>query len=253
MNDRMLFLIIVTFMVLLSACGGESTATLIPPTQTPIPPTPTPIPITAQESIELLDAWGFRPLLSSNGRVEWDETGKITVADGEMSVAFAMDKSPQMHFIEDTDDKHFEFAEPMPSGDSKLSVIFVSSETPGAHAEIPDFTPMTTEEVVPVQLDDRDSTISYLRVNQFEAYEGDYEFQIGLGGLGMSGFSAFDTNVFYDGAEHHIYGEVELFGVEFKNDSQDPLVFKISGDKYVYASGSGTATTEDGKSISFGE
>lgn len=239
MNTKPTFSFIFGLLILLfliTACGAPSKP-----------------PITAQESIDLLDEWGFTPMLSTNATILSDPSGKITVEDGDMKIDFLVKNPPILSLVEKGETRYFKFDKAMPVGDSTASVIFITPEVGGAQAEIPLFVPINTDEVFPVKLKNEDLAISYLRVSGFNDYEGSYDFRFGLAGMGLGfGFSGFDTNIFYDGSEHQFYGQVELFGVKFNNDSQEPLVFKISSDKYEYISGVGTATTKDSKVISFG-
>jgi hypothetical protein len=213
-------------------CGGASTEssktqTSIPPTATLIPPTATPVPITEQESQELLEEWGFEPILSIWGEIRWEANGKLTEV-GDLAVQFLMNNPPAMTFVEEGEE-FFKFEKSMPRGNSAAVVILTTPELEGAQAMIPRFTPTL--------IDSSGSTISDMVAERFADYDGNYQFRISFTPQHGFSISSFDTNIFYDGSEHHIYGEVELFGVKFKNDSEEPLVFQISDGKYVYVKG----------------
>ncbi len=61
-----------------------------------------------------------------------------------------------------------------------------------------------------------------------------------------------DMDFFSDGSEHHIYGHVKLFGATITNLEKEPLILRLSGNRYEYVSGKGTATTADGQTLTFG-
>ena len=236
----------------LTGCGGASTVspppqTSAPATSTPIPPTATPttIPsISEQESQDLHQEWEFVSLVYGYDRISWDADGKITI-DGDIALDFAVWNPPRMAFVDASGEKCFEFDTPLPRGSSAAIVIFTTPEAENGHGRIPRFTP--------IPADANDSTTSYFAAERFHDYDGTCSLRIGLTLQGFGNIFAVDSDVFYDGSEHHIYGEVELFGVRFKNDSDKPLVFRISDGKYIYVKGDGTATTEDGSVIQFGE
>jgi hypothetical protein len=247
--------------LLLAGCGSESTEqprtqTSIPPTNTTIPPTttPTPIPptdtpatvpsITEEDSKNLHEKWEFASLLYGYGEIRWDADGKITI-DGDIAVDFAVRNPPGMTFVDESGGGYFEFDKAPPRGSSSAVVIFTTPEAGNGHARIPRFTPM--------EMDTDESATSYFAAERFHDYDGTYDFWIGLVLQGFGNIMVVDSNIFLDGSEHFIYGEVELFGVEFKNDSGEPLIFEIVDGKYVHVKGSGTATTKDGSVIQFSE
>jgi hypothetical protein len=236
----------------LIGCGGASTVsppmqTSAPATSTSIPPTATPttIPsISKPKSRDLHQEWEFVSLVYGYDKVSWDADGKIMI-DGDIAIDFAVRNPPRMAFVDESGEKYFEFDAPLPMGSSAAIVIFTTPEAENGHGRIPRFTP--------IPADANDSATSYFAAERFHDHDGTYHFRVGLTLQGFGNIFAVDSDVFYDGSEHHIYGKVELFGVRFKNDFEEPLVFRISGGKYVYVKGNGTATTEDGSVIQFGE
>lgn len=247
--------------MLLAGCGNNATEipriqTSILPTDTTIPPTPTKteIPptatsptasaVTEKDTEDLFEKWGFASLLYGYGEIRWDADGRITI-DGDIAVDFAMRNPSKIQFMDDSAGGHFMFDNPPPGGSSSAVVIFTTSEARNGHAMIPRFTPM--------EMDISETATSKFTAERFHDYDGTYDFMIDLAMQGVGNIMVVDTNVFNNGSEHHIYGEVQLFGVEFKNDSGEPLVFKIVDGEYVYIKGSGTATTVDGAVIQFGE
>ena len=246
-QQTMCLVVLVMLVLLLTVCGGESTPTASRQKSTQIPITeqePTQIPITKQESQELLREWGLRVAANFGGSVGVSAGGRIEVG-GDMSIHFLMDNPPTMTFVDEDGEKLFTFEESIPLGDSEVVVILTTSEFEYAQAMIPRFTP--------IPIDSGDSTLSYMVAERFADYDGDYQFRFGFTLQSNLTMPEFDINIFYEGSQHHIYGEIELFGVRFKNDSREPLVFEINSGKYVYIEGIGTATTRDGSVIHFGE
>jgi hypothetical protein len=161
---------------------------------------------------------------------------------GDITIEFGFDNPPKVTFVREQTEEYFMFNTPMPNGNTAGKVIFVTPTVKGATAKIPQFTPT---------LDNYREATSYLIGRKFLDYEGDFDFRVGLVLRTDIGLLMVDSNLFYNGAEHYIFGEVELFGVKFTNNSKEPLVFKIDGDKYVYIEGNGVATTKDGAKIEF--
>ena len=92
-----------------------------------------------------------------------------------------------------------------------------------------------------------------LLFSKFQDYPGDFGFNIQVEQMSsVDPLKIDDMDFFSDGSEHHIYGHVKLFGATITNLEKAPLVLRLSGDRYEYVSGKGTATTADGQTLTFG-
>lgn len=206
---------------------------------------PTATPISVEMSQKLHNDWEFASLLSFYGSITQVHGGDVSDIEGDIALDFSLFKPPVMSLVEQEGSQHFQFDAPMPRGNSAGKVIFTASEA--GDARIPRCTPVIT---------DRKGSVLYLAVKRFHDYGEDYSFQLGIAYRqfsNMSGVFVVDSDILNDGAEHHIYGKVKLFGVTFENSLKEPLVFKIAGDKYVYVSGKGKATIGDGRAVEFGK
>jgi hypothetical protein len=202
-----------------------------------------------QKTSSIFKEWGFVPTYGST--VDFDMEGKRT---NFSKIEIAFKNPPQVVFtIDNKGGQYFIFKTTMPETKSSAKVVFVTPKAEGAQALIPEFKPIKQES--------KDSTQKFV-VNEFRNYGKDYNFMFTLiegetQDLGFLGkfvmVDVVDINCFNDGSEHHIYGDVELFGIKFKNVEKEPLVFKINNGKYIYIKGKGTAKTEKGKVIKFSQ
>ena len=156
-------------------------------------------------------------------------------------IEFALNKSPTLKLTETKGNKYFEFNPPLKKVNLPTKIIFVTPELKGSWARIPAFKVIEKEW--------KESYNSFIG-KEFKDYPGVYYFEFGLN---VKAISVEYINCFHGGAEHHIYGEVELFGVKFTNESKQPLVFKITNGKYVYVKGIGKSITKEGKIIEYGK
>ncbi len=138
----------------------------------------------------------------------------------------------------------FDFDSDIPRGGQDVKIVFSTPQTKNGDAGIPMFTPVLGKH-------DKEGTL--FSASKFTDYGDKYAFEIRLALQGFGNISVVDLNCFSEGAEHHIYGDVRLFGAKFSNKSKEPLVFKISGGKYIWVSGNGTVTTKDGSVINVGK
>jgi hypothetical protein len=248
MNRRKLSQNVINFamgILLLVGCS-EPAATLksLPSSSPVIPITSTLGPISQQGSQQLMEEWGFLQLLTAYDQISSDQNGKITI-NGDLELDFAFQHSPKMIWVGGPGQSYFKFDKPMPKGSSSSTVIFATSDVRGAMVKIPRFAISRTNSENP--------KITCVSSNQFHDYEGWYDFKICMTVQGFENIRVVDMNVFSDGSEHHIYGKVEMFGVRFTNNFEEPLVFRIDRDKYVYIQGKGRAKTEDGVKVLFGQ
>lgn len=214
-------ILVVLFLV---GCGGAAT------------------PISQQDSQKLIEEWELVQRVSADS-IGWGADGNFKVT-GDLQIDFAFEKHPKMTLVEDASQMYFKFDMSMPKGNSAATVIFATPDVKGATIKIPRFASTST--------DSEDPKVTCFSGIQFHDYDGTYDFKICMATQGLN-LLVVDMNVFYDGSEHHIYGQIELFGVQFTSSANEPLVFKIDGDKYIYVKGNGTATTSEGAQVEFGK
>jgi hypothetical protein len=185
-------------------------------------------------------------LMSTMGAktIKVDEHG-TTYQDG--TIEFAFDNCPPMKFIDDKRKRYFKINHPMPKVKVPTKVVFMTPQLKSAKVQIPSFTAVPKDN----RKGEHGAEITSYVVETFSGYPGKYHFEFELHKI----ISSWIENLtgLYDGSEHHIYGEIELFGIKFKNDSAKPLIFKITDGNYIYVSGIGTAKTEEGVLIKFGK
>jgi hypothetical protein len=123
--------------------------------------------------------------------------------------------------------------------------VIVTPEVSGWDFQIP-FCSVTTQGF--------DSPKLSLLISKFADYSDALEFnmQVEASPTERQQLQVDDIDCFSDGSEHHIYGHVKLFGATITNTEKEPLIFRLSGDRYEYVSGKGTATTADGQTLKFG-
>ena len=191
-----------------------------------------------QAPTNILEKWGFASLVSANGEVRWSAEGEITIPKGQIAVDFLFEPPPIIKPAKLPN--QFDFDSNIPKGGKGVKIVFAASEIKDGEARIPMFTPISGKH-------DKEGTL--FNASKFTDYGDKYAFNIRLALRGFGNISVVDLNCFSEGAEHHIYGDVQLFGAKLSNKSKEPLIFRISGGKYVWISGSGTVTTKDGSTI----
>jgi len=99
-----------------------------------------------------------------------------------------------------------------------------------------------------------DSPKLSLLISKFQDYPGDFRFNIQIESSppDQHQLKIHDMDFFSDGSEHYIYGHIKLFGAMITNTEKEPLILRLSGDRYEYVSGKGVATTADGQALTFG-
>ncbi|MBL8163819.1 MAG: hypothetical protein JNJ61_17665 [Anaerolineae bacterium] len=201
-------------------------------------------PLTRAQSQELFDSWGSLQLMRTDGMVAWEANGEVRLA-GNIEIDMGFETPPQLTLMSEAGEDHLIFDTLLPSSDTVARVIFESTEVNGAQFHIPSFT------VTSVGFENE---TSYFTVDGFADYSGDdHTFEFGVGKFPRGVFIT-DMNIFTDGAEHYIYGEIELFGATIRNTSTgEPIVFKISDGEYIHLEGEGTMTTNQGDVVTFGD
>jgi hypothetical protein len=184
--------------------------------------------------------WKLLQLYGCYGDMRWDANGTITQM-GDAALDFAFENAPVLKLVASTKTQSLEFPAPMPKGIGTVKIAFTNASAGGASARIPRFKPEMKGS----------GTNQYFVVHTFQDFPGRWDFEFSLGRSGVGSYFMEYLNCFQDGAEHHIYGQVELFGTKFNNTSTVPLVFRIEGKTYKYVSGVGTATTKDGMTTDF--
>lgn len=189
-------------------------------------------------------SWQFGSLLRIYGKTEWDPSGRFTRA-GDLAIDFALKNGPKLS-LQDGSRNIFKFDQPMPKTSPSAKVVFTTSIVGGMTARIPRFKPILSA----ARMDAARGQI--IPVKEFTDYPGAYQFEFGAKSAGFGNITVVYLNCFQEGTEHYIFGSVELFGVKFKNEAKEPLVFKISNGKYVYVKGQGSAAMDSGKIVEFG-
>jgi hypothetical protein len=181
--------------------------------------------------------WGLKQALLVD-RFKTDQHGTMPM---NCIIEFAFESPPTLNLREAKANKYLEFNAPLGKARLPTKIVFVTPESKAAWARVPAFKVIEKEWKEPYNL---------FVGKQFKDYPGDYYFEFGLD---ASATAVKYIGWFHDGAEHHIYGEVRLFGLKFSNESKDALVFKITNGKYLYVSGTGKAITQEGRTIEFGK
>jgi len=195
---------------------------------------------------KMLEQWGFASLVYGCGYTEWDMDRKITKMDCA-AIDFLLKSPPKMSYVTDKNVKYFKFDSPMPKAKTRAKIVFVTPEAKycqNCQVSIPKFKPI---------IKGSKGSATSLNVKEFKDYTGNYEFTLDLNMPSLGNIVVAGIDCFNEGSEHHIFGKIELFGVKFNNDSNEPLIFKISNGKYTYIKGKGTAITVEGSTIEFGK
>ncbi|MFH1069446.1 MAG: hypothetical protein V1794_07460 [Candidatus Glassbacteria bacterium] len=206
------------------------------------------LPAFSQKTSNPVQAYGFASLVSVAGSVNFEDGGNKIGLDGNLLIDFALRNAPKVQFVREGGDKgYFKFNAPMPKGASAAKIVFVTTEgCTDCEARVPEF-----KAVWQGYKGSRNDFV----FGSFKDYSGPYEFRFAMefSGTLMNGrLNLLNLDWFNDGAEHHLVGDLKLFGVQFKSAPNEELVFKIDGDKYSFVRGAGTAITPQGETIQFG-
>jgi hypothetical protein len=189
--------------------------------------------------------WGLNSGIQSHGMVFWNRQGLLSKFSDEISLQIGFDKPPFAVVARDEKSQSYlrlPFAVERRKTAGKL--VFTSPDDKKADFGIP-FCTVTTQQF--------DSPKLSLSISKFRDYPGDLKFNIQLETTAGNRVRIDDMDFFSDGSEHHVYGHVKLFGVTITNTEKEPLVLRLSGDRYEYVSGKGTAVTADGQTLKFGK
>lgn len=193
-----------------------------------------------QDHKGFLIGWNLKQLLQAQ-YVGFDGWGTINELQGA-TIDFALNDEPILNLIQILSEQKLKFDSTFQRGYPPAKVIFTASSVKDATAMIPAFNP---------KINEKKEDINNCFVESFIDYPGKYNFNFGLRKSGFGSASVAYLKCFSDGSEHHFFGEVKLFGSKFKNDLQEPLIFTIDRDNYVYVSGKGSVMTEKGNIINF--
>jgi hypothetical protein len=174
----------------------------------------------------------------------YESMGQISSAGIQMVLVF--DKPPSVIIATDEKgNKHLQLPFVVEKRTTAGKVVITTPDGTNGDFLIPDCTPTTQS---------FDKPKLSLHISKFQDYPGDFKFNIQIESSppDQHQMKIHDMDFFSDGSEYHIYGHVKLFGATITNTEKDPLVLRLSGDRYEYVSGKGTATTAGGQTLQFG-
>jgi len=176
-------------------------------------------------------------------RIDFRGHGEVTNIDAA-SIEFVARDALALSIVQVDSGAVLKFPMPMRRGDTPAKVIFETPTLESARAKIPEFDPVLTKV---------EGGIQHWHVDGFRKYAGKYSLDFGLRMTATMSANLAYLRCFSDRSEHYFFGDVRLFGARFRNDSEKPLVFRITRDEYVHIGGTGTIQTVDGQIARFSD